>query len=191
MSDNEKHDLIRPLIHHQGGFVKSNKEIIRPLQLIEKDKSPEEKIYIILYILNDVEDEIESKTFSICIGRTMAYLDIRNKLQSGLSIDVHRSLILTETRQTETETGYSRYFMVPFKDSISVYAFCVSSAVYFSNDEFNIEDYADGDIPENKIDYVERPFTEEEIAYREMLNDRMGSKFDLANPNNYIDITNI
>ena len=192
MSENDKEkEIIKPLIHHQGGFVKPNKEVIYPIKFVEKDKSPEEKIYILLYTLNDIEDDVESKTFSVCIGRTMAYLDIRNKLQSGLSIDVHRSIVLTETRQTETETGYSKYFVVPFKEAISVYAFCVSCATYFNDNDFDIEDYSDGDVPESPIDYNDRPFSEDEIAYRQMLDDGMHSKFNLADPNNFIDSTNV
>lgn len=191
MAEDVKKEIIKPLVHHQGAFVKSNTEIIYPIKFVEKDKSPEEKIYILLYELNDIEDDVQSKTFSVCIGRTMAYLDIRNKLQSGLSIDVHRSIILTETRQTETETGYSKYFMVPFKDAISVYAFCISSAPYFNDDEFDIEDYSDGDVPENKVEYNDRPFTEFEMEYMQMLDDGMNSKFNITNPNNFIDITNV
>lgn len=188
MSENK--DVIKPIIHHQGAFVKKNTEVIYPLKYVEKDKSPEEKIYVILYMLNDIEDDVASRSFSVCVGRTMAYLDIRDKLQSGLSIDVHRSIILTETRQTETETGYSKYFMVPFKDSISVYAFCVANSMYFSDDEFNIDDYSDGDIPD-KIEINDRPFTPDEIAYKQMLNDVVGNKLDLMNPNNFINGTNV
>lgn len=185
-------EIIRPLIYNRSKFLDDDKpedKIIRPLHYVEKDKTVEDKVYIILYILNDTEDDVSSKTFSVCMGRTMAYMDIKNKLQSGLSIDVHRSCIITETKQTETSTGDIRYFLIPFDKAISVYAFCIAQSEYFNGDEFDIEDYAEGDIPEDRMDFVNRVYSKEELEYRTMLEDSIKKRqlFNTAS----IDGTNV
>lgn len=187
----DKKDYIHPIDFSESQFIKPQK-YIRPIQYEDRDKTVEDKTYIILYILNDEEDDITSKTFSVCVGRTMAYMDIKNKLQSGLSIDVHRSRILTETKQTETSTGDLRYFIVPFHKAISVYAFCVGQSEYFNDEEFSIEDYADGDIPENRMDFVNRVWSPEETQYRNMLNDMMRNRDTLPDLlRSYNDGTNV
>lgn len=146
---------------------------INPVQFEEKHKDFEDKDYIILYYLNgDDLDEISSKTFSICHGRTMAYSDIKEKLESGLDIDVHRSKILTETKQTETKSGDIKYFMVPLADAITIYAFCISVKEFY-DDEFDIEFYADGDVPENETKYDRACLTSEQLDYRRELEDRI------------------
>ena len=194
MSNNSegKKDYIHPIDLSESQFIKKPQKYIRPIQYEDREKTVEDKVYIILYILNDEEDDVASKTFSVCIGRTMAYMDIKNKLQSGLAVDVHRSCILTETKQTETSTGDLRYFIVPFDKAISVYAFCISQNEYFNDEEFSIEDYADGDVPDNRMDFVNRVWSEEETQYRNMLNDMMrdrGHMSDLLS--SYNDGTNV
>ena len=183
MSNNteDKKNYIHPIEINltESQFIKKPK-YIRPIQYEDREKTVEDKTYIILYILNDEEDDVSSKTFSVCVGRTMAYMDIKNKLQSGLSIDVHRSCILTETKQTETSTGDLRYFIVPFDKAISVYAFCVSQSEYFNDEEFNIEDYSDGDVPDNRMDFVNRVWSPEETQYRNMLNDMMRDRTNVS-----------
>lgn len=163
----EEKKLIEP-ITFKSPFIKDpdDKPLIRPIQYEDREKSIEAKIYIILYQINNAEDDISSRTFSICTGRTAAYYDIKEKLQSGVDIDVHRSYIITETKQTETSTGDIRYFMVPFKDMISVYAFCISNSDYFGDEGFDIEEYAEGDIPENVYDITNSVLTQEQLEYR-------------------------
>ena len=153
----------------------SNNGLIRPMQFEAKDKDFEEKIYILLYTLSDIdEDDPASKTFSVCIGRTMAYNDIKTKLQSGLEIDVHRSHVMTETKQTETKTGDIKYFMIPYEECMSVYAFCTSIGAFYS-DEFDIEDYADGDVPEDdRFGRLNTVLSSEQIEYRRMLEEAIG-----------------
>ena len=153
-----------------------HKTIERGMTFIAREKSTEEKIYIILYRLNNSEDsdDIASKTFEVCIGRTAAYADIKSKLQSGLDIDVHRSYIITETRQTETATGDIKYYMIPYEECISIYSFCVSVAEFFNSDEFDIEDYADGDIPEdNRLDDTNHFMSADQIQYRKLLEESL------------------
>ena len=153
------------------------KTIERGMTFIAREKSTEEKIYIILYRLNDSEetDDITSKTFEVCIGRTAAYVDIKTKLQSGLDIDIHRSYVMTETRQTETSTGDIKYYMIPYEDCISVYSFCISVSEFFNSDEFDIEEYADGDVPEDgKFDNTVHFMSADQIQYRKMLEESLG-----------------
>ena len=181
----DKKELINPVefFPTTSKFIRSPDQInqeknttglIRPVQFEEKHKDYEDKVYILLYYLNgDDMDDISSRTFSVCHGRTMAYLDIKEKLESGLVIDVHRSKILTETKQTETKTGDIKYFMIPFTDSISVYAFCISVKDYYVDDGFDIEDYSDGDIPEENNRMDKSFLTSEQIAYRNELEDRI------------------
>lgn len=146
---------------------------IRPFEYDEKTKSPEEKIYIILYKLNsDEDDDIYTQIFNICIGRTEAYRDIKEKLESGLEVDVHVSKIITETKQTETSTADKKYFLLPYKECISIYAFCKSIQDYYSDDEFDIEDYNTTEIPEKDeiLSKSNQYLTAEQESYRKMLN---------------------
>ena len=162
----------------KSGFIKSdsnNTNLINPIHYEAKEKSPEEKIYIILYNLNDVdEDDPTSKTFSVCIGRTLAYNDIKNKLLSGMAIDVHRSYVMTETRQTETKSGDIKYYMIPYEECISIYAFFVSISNFYSDDEFDIEDYADGDVPEDdRLNKANTVLSADQLEYRRMLEESL------------------
>ena len=165
--------FIKPMVPIEQTPINSG--LIRPMQFEAKEKSFEEKIYILLYTISNIdEDDPTSKTFSVCIGRTMAYNDIKNKLQSGLEVDVHRSYVMTETKQTETKTGDIKYFMVPYEECMSVYAFCTSIGSFYS-DEFDIEDYADGDVPEDdRFGKVNTVLSSEQIEYRRMLEEAIG-----------------
>ena len=159
------------------------KTIERGMTFIAREKSTEEKIYIILYRLNDSEDtdDVTSKTFEVCIGRTAAYMDIKTKLQSGLDIDIHRSYVMTETRQTETSTGDIKYYMIPYEDCISVYSFCVSVSEFFNSDEFDIEEYSDGDVTENgKFGDTVHIMSADQIEYRNMLEESLGREKFIA-----------
>lgn len=170
-------NLINPMTPVDNNTI-PQKTIERGMTFIAQEKSTEEKIYIILYRLNNSEDidDITSRTFEVCIGRTAAYMDIKNKLQSGLDIDVHRSYIMTETRQTETSTGDIKYYMIPYEDCISVYSFCISVSEFFNSDEFDIEEYSDGDVPEDRRlgnDTV-HIMSADQIQYRKMLEESIG-----------------
>lgn len=146
---------------------------IRPMQFTVRNKGFEEKIYIILYKINDIDEDLpESRTFSVCIGRTMAYSDIKNKLIEGLDIDVHRSYIMTETKQIEATTGDEKYYMIPYSECMSVYAFCVSVANFYGEDDFDIEEYASGDVPEDdRMNRTKHVMSQEQMEYRQMLED--------------------
>lgn len=153
---------------------KSTDGLIHPFEFDAKTKGPEEKIYIILYKLNsDEDDEIYTQIFSICKGRTEAYSDIKEKLESGLEVDVHISKIITETKQTETATADKKYYLLPYDECISVYSFCKSVQEYYS-DEFDVEEFNNTSIPEDEEDeFLSKSKTylsAEQEAYRDMLN---------------------
>lgn len=186
MSDDIKNTPIDPMIDIPGiksKFITSSEnasKVIKPMHFGVKPKSFEEKIYLILYIINDIDEtEPESKTFSVCIGRTMAYEDIKTKLQSGLDIDVHRSYVMTETKQIEASTGDEKYFMIPYNECMSVYAFCISISNFYGNEDFDIEEYASGDVPEDdRMNHTIHAMSPEQIQYRNMLEESMRrSKF--------------
>ena len=173
---------------------KQDNGLIKPMDFDVRTKSFEEKVYIILYKLNTSEDDdIYKNIYTACIGRTAAYNDIKEKLVSGLDIDIHRSLVMTETKQTETDTGDRKYYMIPYNELISVYSFCVSVSNYYTEDEFDIEDYNDGDIPENSSneDNVIRGnfLTPEQIAYRNMLEESMKRDKFITSMRNELGIT--
>ena len=158
-----------------------HKNLQKAMDFDVKTKSIEEKIYIILYKLTENEDETYNQVFSICVGRTDAYNDIKNKLISGLDIDLHRSIIITETKQTESRSGDRKYFLLPLNECISVYAFCIQVAEFYSDDNFNIEDYnntlIDNDTnssqPIELESIVPRQLSQEELDYKKMLDASM------------------
>jgi len=153
--------------------------LLNPMELDVRTKSTEEKIYIILYHLNpeDDMDEMYRSVFSLCVGRTEAYLDIKDKLESGIDIDIHRSRIMTETKQTEWESGNRKYYMIPYEECISVYAFCTAVKEFYGDDGFDIEDYNDGEVPEDPNDHLaSHPtyLTAEQLEYRKELEAAIG-----------------
>lgn len=181
MNDNIKNTPIDPMTDIPGIKSKfiaspdSSSKVVKPMHFGVKTKSFEEKIYLILYTINDIDEtEPESKTFSVCIGRTMAYEDIKTKLQSGLDIDVHRSYVMTETKQIEAATGDEKYFMIPYSECMSVYAFCISISNFYGSEDFDIEEYASGDVPEdNRMDHTVHAMSAEQIEYRKLLEESM------------------
>lgn len=167
MSDRE---LIDPMIP----IDQPKKALVNPMIFDARTKSPEEKIFIILYLTE--EDEVDDEhrhIYSVCYGRTEAYNNIKNKLISGLNIDIHRSIVITETKQTETSTGDKKYYMVPFDECLTVYSFCNQVSGFYSDDEFEIEDYDTTDIPEDKeAEFKEEHpmfLTAEEQSYENMM----------------------
>lgn len=191
MAENEKNrPLIEPMIFdNPDNVTQNNKGLQKGMDFDVRTKSFEEKIYIILYRLEgDNLEEYQKNCFSLCIGRTNAYSDIKEKLISGLDIDIHRSKIITETKQTETATGDTKYYMLPYDECISVYAFCISVADYYSDDDFNIEEYNNSEIPEaDDITKLPGYLSPEQLEYRKMLEASFNrDKFlnDLKNSNN-------
>lgn len=183
MSNNEKGFITDPIIFNnesiKGKFIDSpnnNPGLIVPMDFDTRTKDAEEKVYIILYKI--IDDSIEadmSNVYSLCLGRTEAYNDIKNKFQSGLSVDMHRSKIITETKQTESSSGDRKYYLIPYDECISIYSFCIACQDYYSYDDFSIEDYNDSEVPENYNELETHPnfLTAEQLEYRKMLDAAM------------------
>ena len=170
----EEKKLISPMIF-DNKEVNSPQEqkLIRPMEFDVPTKSFEDKTFIILYkIISDGEEHEYENVYSVCIGRTETYNDIKEKLISGVPVDIHRSRITTETKQTETETGDRKYYLIPYEECISVYSFCTSVKEYYSDDPFDIEDYNDGEAPEdikNDLELNPNYLTPEQQDYKKML----------------------
>ena len=167
--------LIEPFIFNNdssNGQVNSSIPLQKGMDFDVKTKSAEEKLYIILYAMDgDDLEEYQKHCYSLCIGRTNAFNDIKEKLISGLDIDIHRSKIITETKQTESNTGDRKYYLLPYEECISIYSFCISVKEYYSDDPFNIEDYNNTEIPEKEdIEKLPGYLTAEQLEYKKMLN---------------------
>lgn len=123
------------------------KKGIRPAIFEAPIKSFEDKTYIVLVkLFND--DDLFDGSFKVCHGRTECYTHIEDVLESYAdSVDIHNSLIITETRQTETETGDIKYYLLNLPECVSLYAFCKSVETYYGTYGFNIEDYNKGNNP--------------------------------------------
>lgn len=170
------------------------KELIRAIKPLEEPKEEpkykraviidvptkhfEDKTYIILYQIKNEEDKLYKQLFAIRKGRTQAISDIRDKLQSGVDIDIHKSVIITETKQTETDTGNTKYYLIPLEESISVYSFCKSVEEYYGLDYFDIEEYNEGFEYDNEEDSTDsnpslenRVFDEMTMEYKRMLSE--------------------
>lgn len=110
---------------------------IKPILFDEPDKDFEEKTYIILCVpIGDIGNSFDGY-FKICDGRTNCYEFIRNNIED---IDIHESVIITETKQLDSETSVMKYFMMALKDTITVYDF-VKHIEKDYNDSFDIEEY--------------------------------------------------
>lgn len=162
---------IDPMIFDEPKSVSTESNLIKPMNFDVKNKGIEEKIYIILYRLDEDDiEEYQRNVFSVCVGRTSTYNDIKEKLLSGLCIDVHKSKIITETKQIEAETGDKKYFLLSYDECISIYSFCVSVSDYYSNDNFNIEEFNN---PSNEIegDKEDTPqyLTKEQLEFKKLL----------------------
>lgn len=174
-----KNNLVEPIIFEDSS-PKKDDGLIRPIVFDAPTKDIEEKIYIILYNIepDDDMDEIYSRIFSVCIGRTNAYFDIKEKLTSGLGINIYTSKVITETKQTETDTGDTKYFLLPYEDCVNILAFCTNVQGYYSDDEFDINDYINNGTPDDKDDLKRDEFylTPEQKAYRKMIEEMMDSR---------------
>ena len=180
----ENSNFMEPIIFNDD---KSEKDdgLIRPIIFDAPTKDVEEKVYIILYNIEPDEDmdEIYSRIFSICIGRTNAYFDIKEKLMSGLGINIYTSKVITETKQTETESGDTKYYLLPYEECVNIFAFCTAIQGFYSNDDFDINDYTNNGSPNDKDDLENNTFylTPEQKAYRAMIEEAMNMRKENIN----------
>ena len=118
---------------------KKNNNLKKVMDFTVPPKSYEEKTYIILYkICGSSVDDCDG-LFDIEIGRTNTYETIKSHLISGMDIDIHSSKIITETKLKDRNND-DKYFLIPFDECISIYAFFNSVSSYY-DDEFDIEDF--------------------------------------------------
>lgn len=143
------------------------KGLIDPLIHYAYEKSIEEKIYIVLYVLNpdyteEELDRIYHNIYSVCIGRSETYEDIKLKLNSSIGVDVYKSIVITETLQTETSTSNTKYYLMPFNECISVYDFVKRVQPLMPRDDFDIDFFIEEGMEE--VDYKEA-FKEDHPTY--------------------------
>ncbi len=179
MSDNNE-KLFNPIIFdNQDHSETVVQKPINPIIFEEKDKHYEEKTFIILYNIEpeDDMDEIYTRIFSICKGRTEAYFDIKDKLTSGLGVNIYTSKIITETKQTETKTESIKYFLLPFEDCLNIYAFCTAVQDFYSDDGFDINDYTgDSSREDDDLDNSDVLLSPEQMEFGKLLMDSIKNK---------------
>lgn len=170
--DSNRKKLVEGIIPNEetsSGFIPNNedKQYVQGLNIDAPTKSFEDKTFIILYKINDDSENGTQNIYTVCTGRTDAYFDIKNRLISGEDINIHKSVVITETKQTETSSGNRKYYLIPLNECLSVYSFCTSVREYYSNDTFDIEDYNNDEIQETPVEQVQ--LTKEQESYKRML----------------------
>lgn len=119
-----------------------DKKLINPMVFEVPTKSYEDKTYIIFIKLDSDESYFDGR-FKVVEGRTACYRTINRFLEMyGSDFNVYRSKVLTETKQTETDTGNTKYYFLPFDEAVSVYAFCKSLESFYGDTAFDIDYYA-------------------------------------------------
>lgn len=141
MINEEKRELIDIFIPNESKEdVSETSKLQKLMDFDVPDKGFEEKIYIVLYrIIGSTVDDFDG-LFDVCKGRTETYETIKNHFISGMDIDIHNSKIITETKLKDKNND-KKYFLIPFDECISIYAFFNSVTSYYGDDEFSIEDY--------------------------------------------------
>lgn len=180
-------DLIDPMQFERESPYAEKKEIKRPMVFDAPIKSVEDKKYIVLVIgLIDGDLPFDGH-YKICNGRTECYRYIESILESyGDAIDIVRSKIITETKQTETETGDTKYYLMPMDEIISIYSFCKSVEHYYEDRAFDIDQY----LTENPEDVIREEKEEDKYSMKPLVEDifsKMVNNMDgnFINPNNY------
>ena len=118
---------------------------IDPMNFDVPVKSIEEKIYIVLMVQDGdyaLDDPDYNGYFKICHGRTQCYRFIQEQIESyARELNPHESKVITQTIQTETDTGNTKYYMTDIETALSVYAFCKAVESYYGDTAFDIDMY--------------------------------------------------
>lgn len=139
--DIKKKKLIDPLEYEKSAPNNGENKLINPMIFDVPTKSPEEKIFLVLVYIES-NDELVDGSFKICYGRTGCYRYIQSLIEAyGTDVDVHQSKVITETKQTETETGDSKYYFINYLDALSIYSFCKAVESNYAEDGFSIDNY--------------------------------------------------
>lgn len=158
-----------------GREEKKHKKLINPILFDDTPKNFEEKTYIILEYLYDGNENDYVKQFEIIVGRTAVYKYIAENAEY---MDIHKSILITETKQTETETGERKYYLLPLDKSISVYYFCKHTEQFYQNIDFDIEDYNYSDEEEEIEDNTNSKTTNSSPESLDIWNALLSSKND-------------
>lgn len=173
MKEEEK-GLIDPMIMYDKD---EKPKLVKLMDFDVPTKSFEEKTYIVLYRISGSKVDDFDGLFEVYTGRTETYNSIKNHLISGIDIDIHESKIITEVKLTDND-GDKKYFLIPFNECISIYAFFNSVQSYYGDDEFNIEDYnttkVDKDEDEEKIQMTKEQQEYESMILESLKTDKFG-----------------
>lgn len=159
---------INPMEFDEGTkFAEEKPKAIKVMDFDVKTKSVEEKRYIILLPMTS-NDEMFDGNYKICTGRTECYRTIEHLLESfGTDLDIDNSIVITETKQTETETGDRKYYLLDIEECVSVYAFCKNVEAFYGDTAFDIDYYRNAidDDGTNERSTIEDEDKEAEEAY--------------------------
>jgi len=151
--------------YYQG----SDKKPIQPMTFDVPTKSTEDKIYIVI-MEDESNDPMFDGQYKICHGRTECYRYIQGLIEAfGEDVPVHTSKVITETKQTETDTGNSKYYLINYDESLSIYAFCKAIEMYYTDDKFSIDDHFSA--PMNNDNYRQPISEKEAFAYAANIED--------------------
>lgn len=118
-------------------------------------KSPEEKIYIVLYNRTD-ED---SNGFIICEGRYDCYVSIE-RIVNTYPIDIHNSVVLVEIPAVN-KSNQGEWMMKHPANASSIYQFCKTVEMMFPGRDFSIDDFNDKNLEDDNNPEV--PVTESDL----------------------------
>lgn len=131
--------LIDPMVFDDD---KKKSKLINPMIIDVPTKSFEDKVYIALIVLEGTDTFFDGQ-YKVCMGRTECYRYLEKLFETyGSDVNPYKSKIITETKQTETETMNTKYYLMPYGEIISVYAFCKSVEDYYGKTAFDIDLYA-------------------------------------------------
>lgn len=132
---------------HNGGIdpmsfeEKTPQKATNPMIFDVPTKSVEQKVYIVL-LYGESNDELFDGQFKICHGRTECFRYIERLCQSfGNDFDPFESKVITETKQTETKTENTKYYLINLDEAVSVYSFCKTVEGFYGDNDFKIDDW--------------------------------------------------
>lgn len=158
---NEERDIVRPFyyVDENGDKIEDDRgEIIKPIIHLDKEKSPEEKVYLILYCFYGEDEGEEVRSFEFVKGRTEARQKIIDDVMVG-DVNIRKSRVLVEG--------------APLEDSISIYQFMKLIENYFEEEtkSFNIDDF----------DFDTEDIDEEELNVYQYINNNASENIELDN----------
>lgn len=168
--------------------MSNEKKMISPITYDAPEKNPEEKEYIILYYVQ-MDDDV-SQCFSRVTGRIETFRNIAQMLlYYEEDVDINKSVVLVETKQTQTKTGNEIYFITHPNDSFTIknfLNFCYNNGI--PEDilkEFPISDNILTNILSVEVEKEEKHSEDNKLWYKEFMNTE-----DFYSSNNFINQDN-